>query len=60
MRKKVKKLYLYYGVWIGTFQVTTSGYHHIKISIIHHYKLRPNTTGQNTVQIGFEMIDGIL
>jgi len=57
MCKKVQKAVLQ---CLDTFQVVTSGYHNIKNSIIHHYKLRPNTMGQNAVQIGFEMIDGIL
>jgi len=57
MCKKVQKGVLQ---CLDTFQVVTSGYHNTKNSIIHHYKLRPNTMGQNAVQIGFEMIDGIL
>jgi len=57
MRKKVRKAVLR---CLDTFQVVNSGYHNLKISIIHHYKLQPNTTGQNAVQIGFKMIDGIL
>jgi len=50
MRKKVRKAVLR---CLDTFQVVTSGYHNLQISIIHHYKLQPNTTGQNAVQIGF-------
>jgi len=57
MLKKVRKAVLQCS---DTFQIITSGYNNKKISIIHHYKLQPNTTGQNAVQIGFEMIDGIL